>query len=94
MPPKGKGGKGGGKGGKGAEGGEKEKGGGITSIKVMYFVNFIKRCLCNFLYRPRGLLVSSSYGTSSHIKGNSTLCSYAEWYCKWVSAAVRCSYCA
>ena len=38
--------------------------------------------------------VVSSYGTSSHIKGYSSLCCYAQWYCKWVSAAVRCSYCA
>ena len=44
------------------------------------------------VFRPRGLLVSLSYGTSSHIKANSTVCSYAQWYCKWVSAAVRCSY--
>ena len=33
--------------------------------------------------------------TVNHIMGNSSLsCSYAQWYCKWVSAAVRCSYCA
>ena len=30
----------------------------------------------------------------SHIKGYITLCSYAQWYNNWVSAAVRCWYCA
>ena len=29
----------------------------------------------------------------NHIKGKITLCSYIQWYCKWVSATVRCSYC-
>ena len=43
---------------------------------------------------PLGLLASSSYGTSSHIKANGLLCSYAQCYCKLISAAVRCSYCA
>ena len=32
--------------------------------------------------------------TVNHIKGYINLCSYAQWYCKWVSAAVQCSYCA
>jgi len=32
--------------------------------------------------------------TVNHIKGYINLCSYAQWYCKWVSAAVWCSYCA
>ena len=28
----------------------------------------------------------------NHIKVNRKLCSYAQWYCKWALAAVRCSY--
>ena len=41
-------------------------------------------------HRPCGLLVSLTYGIQqfSHIKGYISLCSYAQWYCKWVSAAV------
>ena len=42
----------------------------------MYFILKNKQII---LCCPCGLLVSSSYGTSSHIKGNSTLCSYAQW---------------
>ena len=63
--------------------------------QMSYFLTSFKMFCHSDNNRPRGLLVSSSYGTSSHIKGYSNLsCSYAQWYCKWVSAAVRYSYCA
>ena len=54
---------------------------------IVHNILFWMPCLLCFV-RPRWCRQKQF----NHIKGNSTLCSYVQWYCKWVSAAVRCSY--
>ena len=51
----------------------------VCLISKTFFLVYFD-CRQSFkVFPPRGLLVSSNFGASSHIKGNSTLCSYAQY---------------